>query len=191
MLDIQLLRTNLDAVATRLAKRGYVLDTASFAQLEAARKDNQTATERLQSQRNALSRQIGQAKAKGDEKLVAETMARVAEFGAKLKEEENTLGLIQAKLRDFLERIPNTPHESVPSGGGPEGNVELRRWGSPRRFDFSVKDHVDVGEDLGMLDLATATKIAGARFSLLKGALARLHDDLLRIGMFEDDGQLA
>lgn len=175
MLDIQLLRTNLDAVATRLAKRGYVLDTASFAELEAARKDNQTATEHLQSQRNALSKQIGQAKAKGDEKLVSATMARVAEFGAKLKQQENALGPIQAKLRDFLEQIPNIPHESVPAGGGPEGNVEQRRWGSPRSFDFQVKDHVDVGEGLGMLDLATATKIAGARFSLLKGALAQLH----------------
>ena len=175
MLDVQLLRSNLDSVAEHLATRGYVLDKASFTELETARRENQTATENLQSQRNALSRQIGQAKAKGDDKRVVEIMAEVAVFGDQLKQEENALGLIQARLRDFLEQIPNIPHATVPEGSGPEGNVEQRRWGAPRRFDFPVKDHVDVGEALGLLDFATATKLAGARFAVMKGAVARLH----------------
>ena len=175
MLDIQLLRTHPESVAASLAKRGYVLDTAWFAELEGARRDNQGTTEYLQSQRNALSRQIGQAKARGDEKLVAEIMAEVGEFGDKLKQAENELGVIQARLREFLEQIPNLPHASVPPGRGPEENVEQRRWGAPRSFEFAVRDHVDVGAQLGQLDFDLAARLAGARFAVMKGGVARLH----------------
>ena len=176
MLDIQLLRSDLEGITARLKRtRGYVLDTAKFRELEEQRKREQTSMEYLQSQRNAKSKEIGQAKARGNERLVKEIMQEVAEFGDRLKQMEGTVGALQEQLRQFLEVIPNLPHESVPGGQSADDNVEQRRWGTPRAFDFPVKDHVDVGEALGQLDFATATKIAGARFTLMKGPLARLH----------------
>ncbi|OGA54286.1 MAG: serine--tRNA ligase, partial [Betaproteobacteria bacterium RIFCSPLOWO2_12_FULL_63_13] len=175
MLDPQLLRADLDAVSNKLGTRGYELDTATFKKLEARRKDNQSTTEYLQSQRNAKSKEIGTAKARGDQKLVEEIMAQVQEFGGQLKQREAELGAIQARLRDFLLLVPNVPHESVPIGKSPEDNVEVRRVGEPRSFAFPVKDHVDVGAALGMLDFEAAVKISGARFALMKGPLARLH----------------
>jgi seryl-tRNA synthetase len=174
MIDVQLLRSDIDAVARRLATRGYTLDVAAFRGLEEQRKRQQTETEHLQSQRNALSKQIGHAKAKKDEKLVDALMARVAEFGDKLKGMEQENEVLQAKLREFVSLIPNIPHDSVPPGTSSEQNVELRRWGAPRKFDFAPKDHVDVGTPLG-LDFETGAKLAGARFAVLKGRLARLH----------------
>ena len=175
MLDPQLLRGDLEGVANKLRKRGYELDTATFKELEAQRKDNQSTTEYLQSQRNVKSKEIGHAKAKGDEKLVAEIMAEVQAFGGQLKEREVELSEIQRKVGDFLLLVPNIPHESVPVGKSPEDNVDMRRVGAPRSFDFTVKDHVDVGAALGMLDFEVAVKISGARFALMKGPLARLH----------------
>ncbi|MBI5429745.1 MAG: serine--tRNA ligase [Nitrosomonadales bacterium] len=175
MLDIQALRNDLDSVAKRLASRGYDLNTAELKELEAERKEVQGKKEYLQSQRNSKSKEIGQAKAKGDEKLVAEIMAEVAEFGDELKQLEVADAIVQGKLKEFLSVIPNMPHASVPEGKSEADNVEVRKVGTPTKFEFDVKDHVSIGEGLGGLDFETATKIAGARFSLLKGPLARLH----------------
>ena len=173
MLDLQALRNDLAGVATRLATRGYPLDTTRFEHLESERKTIQTRTQELQAKRNATSKQIGMGKAKGED--VSVIMAEVAGLGDELKELEAQLEHIQKDLQDFLSVIPNTPHISVPMGKSEADNVEVRRVGSPPEFDFEVKDHVSVGEDVGGLDFETATKIAGARFSLLKGPLARLH----------------
>jgi seryl-tRNA synthetase len=174
MIDIQLLRNDVDAVAKRLAPRGYALEIAGFRTLEDARKRIQTTTEQLQAQRNALSKQVGQAKAKKDEAQAAALMAQAAEIGEKLEALEGENESVQAKLREFVSLIPNIPHESVPVGTSSEQNVEVRRWGTPRKFDFAPKDHVDVGAPLG-LDFETAAKLAGARFAVMKGGVARLH----------------
>jgi seryl-tRNA synthetase len=173
MLDIQLLRTDLDRVAARIADRGIKLDVEPFRRLEQERKQIQTRTQELQAKRNALSKGIGQAKAKGGD--ASALMAEVAGLGDELKASEARLEAIQAGLSEFVLGVPNLPHDSVPAGGGPEQNREERRWGTPRQFDFPVKDHVDLGEGLGQLDFAAAAKISGARFSLMKGPLARLH----------------
>jgi seryl-tRNA synthetase len=174
MIDIQLLRTDIDGVAKRLATRGYTLDNAGFRALEDARKRIQTTTEQLQAQRNALSKQVGQAKAKKDEAQAAALMAQAAELGDKLKALEGENTATQARLYEFVSLIPNIPHESVPAGSSSEQNVEQRRWGAPRKYDFTPKDHVDVGAPLG-LDFETAAKLAGARFAVMKGGVARLH----------------
>ena len=174
MIDIQLLRSDIDAVARRLATRGYALDVAGFRVLEDARKRIQTTTEQLQAQRNALSKQVGQAKAKKDEAQATALMAQAAELGEKLKALEGENAASQARLHEFVSLIPNIPHESVPAGSSAEQNVEVRRWGTPRKFDFAAKDHVDVGAPLG-LDFETAAKLAGARFAVMKGGVARLH----------------
>ena len=175
MIDIQLLRTDIDALARRLATRGYHLDAAAFKALEDARKGIQTATEQLQSQRNALARQIGQAKAKKDEAQAAALMRQGAELADKLRQMEAENAAVQARLHEFVSQIPNIPHDSVPLGSRPEDSVELRRWGEPRTFDFQPKDHVDVGAGLGGLDFDTAAKLAGSRFVVMKGQVARLH----------------
>ncbi len=173
MLDIQLLRNDLDGVAGRLAARPFHLDRAVFESLEQERKLVQTRTQELQSARNSLAKRIGQAKGKGED--VSALMGEASGANAELQSLEAKLPQIQAKLQDFLLMIPNLPHASVPAGQSAEDNVEIRRHGAPRQFDFPVKDHVDLGEGLGMLDFATATKISGARFTLMTGALARLH----------------
>ncbi|GAB3251152.1 serine--tRNA ligase [Chitinimonas naiadis] len=172
MLDIQQLRNDLDGVAARLLTRGFALDTAAFAALEHERKALQTRTQDLQAERNAKSKAIGQAKAKGED--VAPIMASVANLGDELKACEHNLAALQEKLNDMLLRVPNLPHASVPEGKDESGNVELHRWGTPRTFDFDVKDHVDVGTPLG-LDFETGAKLSGARFTVLKGHIARLH----------------
>jgi len=173
MLDIQALRNDLAAVAARLATRGYSLDTEKFEQLEGERKTIQTRTQELQAKRNATSKQIGHAKAKGED--TSAIMAEVANLGDELKQLETRLEQIQQELNAFLSVIPNTPHASVPVGKSEEDNVEVRKVGNVPKFSFEVRDHVSIGEGLGGLDFETATKIAGARFSLLKGPLARLH----------------
>ncbi|NOT18155.1 MAG: serine--tRNA ligase [Sulfuriferula sp.] len=172
MLDIQLLRNDLDNVAARLASRGFALDTVEFARLEAERKKIQTLTQELQAKRNASSKQIGIAKSKGED--VSTIMAEIANLGDELKAAEDALSALQTPLNALLMSIPNTPHATVPVGKSEEDNVEVSRVGTPRSFDFPIKDHVELGEKLG-LDFETATKIAGARFSLLRGNLARLH----------------
>jgi seryl-tRNA synthetase len=173
MLDVQLLRNDLEGVAKRLASRGFALDTSHFQELEQERKAIQTRTQELQAKRNQASKAIGQAKARGED--ASGIMAEVANLGDDLKNAELRLDYIQNRLQELLLGIPNLPHESVPAGKSEADNVEVRRVGTPRRFDFSVRDHVDVGEGLNQLDFATAGKISGARFSLLKGELARLH----------------
>ena len=175
MLDINQLRKDLAGVVARLEARKSpqpFLDAERFTSLEAERKAIQTRTEELQARRNSLSRQIGQRKAKGEDS--APMMAEVGGLGAALEAGAERLEVIQAELQALLMALPNLPQASVPVGADEHGNVEVRRWGEPRRFDFAVKDHVDLGEPLG-LDFATATKLSGARFSFLRGPVARLH----------------
>ena len=173
MLDIQLLRNNIDEVSERLAGRGYSLDVDAFQKLEAERKTLQTRTQDLQASRNSLSKQIGMLKGKGED--ASPVMAQVATLKEELEANEARLGELLKEFDAFVVTIPNLPQASVPVGRSEADNVEVSRWGTPRSFDFPVKDHVDLGEGLGQLDFATAAKIAGARFSLLKGPLARLH----------------
>ena len=173
MLDIQALRNDLAGVAAHLGTRGYHLDTAKFEQLEGERKTIQTRTQELQAKRNSSSKLIGQAKAKGED--TSAVMAEVANLGDELKQLEAHLERIQHELNAFLSVIPNLPHESVPLGKSEADNLEVLKFGSIPKFDFEVKDHVSLGEGLGGLDFDTAAKISGARFSLLKGPLARLH----------------
>ena len=173
MLDIQLLRTDLSGAARRLAERGYTLDVTAFEALEQERKKIQTETQELQARRNQLSKQVGQAKAKGED--ASALMARVNAEADRLKALEQDLGAVQTRLNDFLLIVPNAPHSSVPPGKSSESNVEVRKVGTPRMFEFSVRDHVDIGAKLEGLDFDTATKIAGSRFTLMKGAVARLH----------------
>ncbi|OIO82429.1 MAG: serine--tRNA ligase [Gallionellaceae bacterium CG1_02_60_948] len=173
MLDIQTLRNDLAGVAARLKTRGFELDTAKFEQLEAERKTIQTRTQELQAKRNASSKLIGQAKAKGEDTTAI--MAEVGALGDELKQLEAKLPQVLADMDAFLAVIPNVPHASVPVGKSEADNAETHKFGEPKKFDFEVQDHVSLGEGLGGLDFETATKIAGARFSLLTGPLARLH----------------
>eukprot|EP01030_Chromulinospumella_sphaerica_P011943 gene11943-11737_t len=172
MIDIQLLRKDIATVAARLATRKFQLDVDTFNALEAERKAIQMRTEELQSKRNSQSKLIGMMKGKGED--TSAVMAEVAGLGDELKANEVALGVVQAKLSDFMQAIPNLPHESVPVGTDESGNVEVRKVGTPRSFDFEVKDHVDLGAPLG-LDFDTATKLTGSRFSVMKGGIARLH----------------
>jgi seryl-tRNA synthetase len=172
MLDIQQLRNDLDSVVAKLASRGFVFDGAAFAALEQERKQVQTRTQELQAKRNATSKQIGIAKSKGED--VAAIMAEVAGLGEQLKADEELLAIIQTKMQERLLDVPNLPHESVPVGESEEDNVEVRKVGTPQKFDFEVKDHTDIGTPLG-LDFDTGAKLAGARFTLMRGQIARLH----------------
>jgi len=173
MLDPALLRAHLADTAARLKTRGYELDVASIESLEADRKRLATETQELQAQRNARSKAIGQAKAKGED--VAPIMAEVAGIGDKLKANEAALADVQQKLAMIALGIPNLPHESTPVGKDETGNVEVSRWGTPRAFDFAVKDHVELGERHGWLDGEAGAKLSGARFTVLRGQLAHLH----------------
>ncbi len=173
MLDIQLLRSDLQGVARRMADRGFTLDVAEFERLEASRKTVQMQTQQLQANRNQLSKQVGQAKSRGED--ASALMAEVTAQADKLKALECELDGIQGQLNDFLTGIPNLAHASVPAGGSPEENREIRQWGTPREFGFAVKDHVDIGAGLKVLDFDVAAKIASSRFALMKGQLARLH----------------
>lgn len=173
MLDPVLLRARLDETAERLKTRGFALDTAALNALEAERKTLQTETQELQSVRNARSKAIGQAKAKGED--VAALMAEVAGLGDRLKANEQRLAEVQVKLAEIALRVPNVPDGSVPVGKDETENAEIARWGTPRAFDFAVRDHVDLGARQGWLDGDAGAKLSGARFTVLRGALARLH----------------
>ncbi|MEY4977716.1 MAG: serine--tRNA ligase [Pseudomonadota bacterium] len=175
MLDIALLRKDLDGVVARLTTRKQpqpFLDVEVFRRLEGERKTLQTRTEELQNQRNVLSRQIGQRKAKGEG--VDDIMSAVAGIKTELETSAQRLEQIQQDLQALLLAVPNLPHESVPVGADEHANVEVRRWGTPRTFDFAVRDHVDIGERLG-LDFDTGAKLAGARFTFMRGPMAQLH----------------
>jgi seryl-tRNA synthetase len=173
MLDPALLRAQLDTVAERLATRGFALDRSAIESLEARRKQVQTETQELQNLRNTRSKAIGQAKAKGED--VAALMAEVAGIGDQLKANEHALAEVQAQLAAQSLGLPNLPHESVPQGKDETENVEQHRWGTPRAFDFAVKDHVELGAHKGWLDGDAGAKLSGARFTVLRGELARLH----------------
>ncbi|EIL95278.1 serine--tRNA ligase [Rhodanobacter spathiphylli] len=174
MLDPSLLRSRLAETAARLAEtRGYTLDVTAVEALENSRKQLAMETQELQNLRNTRSKAIGQAKSKGED--VAPLMAEVAGIGDKLKANEQALAEVQAKLADIALGIPNIPHESVPIGKDEHGNVETSRWGTPRTFDFAVKDHVELGETHGWLDGDAGAKLSGARFTVLRGQLAHLH----------------
>jgi seryl-tRNA synthetase len=172
MLDIQALRNDLDSVVAQLQKRGFAFDAAKFTALEQERKTVQTRTQDLQAKRNNTSKQIGMAKAKGED--VSAIMAEVAGLGDQLKADETRLNELQKELQNMLLNVPNLPHESVPQGKSEEDNVEVRRIGTPRVFDFEIKDHADVGAPLG-LDFDTGAKLSGARFTLMRGQIAKLH----------------
>ena len=186
MLDIVQLRTQLESVAQRLASRNFVLDVTAFQSMEDERKTLQMRTQELQSKRNSLSKQIGMLKGKGED--ASAVMAEVAGLGEELKSCEERLGALQERLNDFLARIPNLPNEAVPVGKDESSNVEVRRWGTPRDFGFEVKDHADLGEPLG-LDFDMGAKLAGARFSFLKGGMARLHRAIAQLMLDTQTGE--
>jgi len=173
MLDINTLRNDLPGVAAALATRGVTLDAALFESLERERKRIQTRTQELQARRNALSKEIGVEKGAGRD--AAPMLREVAGLGDELNALEHELDRVQVNLREFLLELPNVTHASTPVGRSADDNVELRRHGAPRTFDFPFRDHTDLGEALGLLDFATAAKLSGARFTFLRGDLARLH----------------
>src|SRR5215472_5750612 len=187
MLDVNLLRRDLPKVAVGLAARGVTLDAARFEALEADRKKIQTRTQELQAKRNALSKQIGAAKAKSED--ASALLAEVAGIGEETRQLEAELDRVQAALSSFLLDLPNLAHPSVPVGRSSDDNVEVRRWGTPRSFDFPVRDHTDLGEGLGGLDFATAAKLSGARFTFLRGGLARLHRALAQFMLDVQTGE--
>ncbi|PPD48919.1 MAG: serine--tRNA ligase [Methylotenera sp.] len=172
MLDIQALRNDLDGVVSQLQARGFEFDAAKFSALEQERKTVQTNTQDLQAKRNNASKQIGFAKSKGED--VSAIMAEVAGLGEQLKAGETRLAELQAELQSMLLNVPNLPHSSVPVGKSEADNVEVRKVGTPRSFDFEIKDHTDVGTPLG-LDFDTGAKLSGARFTLMRGQIAKMH----------------
>ncbi len=187
MLDIQLLRKDAALVAERLVARGFAFDAARFDALEAERKTIQTRTQEAQSHRNSMSKQIGMMKGKGEDTTAV--MAEVAGLGDELKHLEDRLAALQTEINDFLMGVPNLPHESVAVGKDETANVEVSRWGTPRSFDFTVRDHVDIGESLNQLDFAAAVKITGSRFSVMRGGLARMHRALAQFMLDTHTGE--
>jgi seryl-tRNA synthetase len=189
MLDITLLRRDLPAVVAKLETRKKpqeFLDVAAFTALEAERKTIQTRTEELQAQRNQLSKQIGQLKARGES--ADAVMAQVASIKFELEGFAARLEQIQPEMQALLLSVPNLPHESVPVGNDETANAEVRRWGTPRDFNFVVKDHVDIGEKLG-LDFEAAVKLSGSRFAVMKGPVARLHRALAQFMLDVQSGE--
>ena len=172
MLDPKVVRSELDEVASQLARRGFELDKAAFAELESKRREVQARTQTLQSERNTRSKMIGQAKARGED--IAPLLAEVDSFGHELKNMEVELEEIQIALEEILLGVPNILDAEVPEGRDESQNVEIHRWGTPRVFDFEIKDHITLGAGLGGMDFESATKIAGARFVTLKGQISRL-----------------
>ena len=178
MLDPKLIRTEPENIAIALKKRGFDLDVETLIQLENERKNFQVKAESLQQERNASAKSIGKAKAAGED--IAPLLEKVDSLKQALTEAENNLKETQEKLNQLLAGIPNIPADDVPEGASEDDNVEIRRWGEPKKFDFNVKDHVDLGEQLGGLDFETASKLTGSRFAVMRGQLARLHRALIQ-----------
>ncbi|MBZ9537863.1 serine--tRNA ligase [Modicisalibacter tunisiensis] len=178
MLDPKLLRSDLEDVAQRLAKRGFTLDTAQFEALESQRRTLQTETEQLQNERNTRSKAIGKAKAAGED--IQPLLDEVSDLGDRLDAAKSRLAEIHAELDALLASLPNLPDESVPEGSDEADNVELHRWGTPPTFDFPVQDHVDLGARHGYLDFEMAAKLTGSRFAVMRGPIARLHRALVQ-----------
>ena len=187
MLDPKLLRSELEETARQLSRRGVTLDIQKITALESQRKALQVLTQTLQSERNSSAKAIGKAKATGED--AAPLLAAVADLGDRLKVAETQLEQVQNEFTALLLNIPNIPHASVPDGKDENANVEIRRWGEPRRMDFTPKDHVDLGADNGLLDFETAAKITGARFAVMYGPLARLHRALIQFMLDLHTGQ--
>lgn len=173
MLDPKLIRADIEKVAQQLARRGFTLDVAAISALEEERKTVQVETQNLQNEKNQNAKAIGKAKASGED--IQPLLDAVANLGDQLKAAETRLDEIQGKLSDILMGIPNILHDDVPDGKDEDDNVEIRRWGEPAQYDFEVKDHVDLGEELKLLSFDTASKIAGSRFNVMSGGIARLH----------------
>ncbi|MBB1316970.1 serine--tRNA ligase [Shewanella sp. SR43-4] len=173
MLDPKFLRNDLDVTAERLATRGFILEVDNLTKLEEKRKSLQVETEDLQASRNAISKSIGQAKARGED--TSSIMAQVGDLGVQLDAKKAELAELLQQINSIAMSIPNLPDESAPIGADENDNVEVRRWGTPRTFDFEVKDHLDLGEALGGLDFKSAVKITGSRFIIMRGQIARLN----------------
>ncbi|UZE97866.1 serine--tRNA ligase [Alkalimarinus alittae] len=173
MLDAKIVRANAEEIATKLKKKGYQLDIARFNQLEEQRRAIQTKTEELQSERNTRSKNIGKAKAAGED--IAPILAEMNAMGDELEAAKKELKAVQDEFHSLLAGIPNIPDDSVPEGASEDDNVEIRKWGEPKTFDFEVKDHIELGEQLGQLDFEAAVKLAGSRFAVMKKDIARLH----------------
>ena len=178
MLDPKLLRSDLDQTAAILARRGFNLDIEKFNELEEKRKVIQVKTQELQSERNTRSKDIGKAKAQGED--IQPLLDQVASLGDQLKDSESELRELQAELDAMLMGIPNLPDDSVPDGDDEDANVEIRRWGEPKEMDFEPKDHVDLGAHDGLMDFEAGSKLTGSRFTVMRGAMARLHRALIQ-----------
>ncbi|GMR16684.1 MAG: serine--tRNA ligase [Gammaproteobacteria bacterium] len=178
MLDPQLLRNNLEDTAALLKRRGYDLNTKQYAALEEKRKTLQVDAQSLQAERNKKSKNIGKAKASGED--IQPLLDEVSSLGAKLEEAEKALAVVQEDMNNIMMALPNVPDASVPDGKSEDDNLEIRQWGEPKQFDFKVKDHVDLGEALGQLDFETGAKIAGSRFAVMNGPVANMHRALIQ-----------
>ncbi|TBR44306.1 serine--tRNA ligase [Marinomonas agarivorans] len=175
MLDIKALRADPELIAQRLQKKGFTFDVAKFVELEEGRKSIQVTTENLQQSRNSVSKAIGAAMKSGDKEKAEQLKAETATLGDELHQAKEQLQHIQQQMDELLSGVPNIPHDSVPEGATEDDNVEVRRWGTPRQFDFEAKDHVDLGEQLQQLDFEAAVKVTGSRFAVMTQDLARLH----------------
>ena len=180
MLDPNLLRNEPDAVAEKLARRGFKLDVDKLRALEERRKVLQVQTENLQAERNSRSKSIGQAKARGED--IEPLRLEVNKLGEELDQAKAELDVLQAEIRDIALAIPNIPDDSVPVGKDENDNVEVKRWGTPREFDFEVRDHVTLGEMHAGLDFAAAVKLTGSRFVVMKGQIAHLRSGAVYAG---------
>ncbi len=178
MLDPQLLRNNLEETANLLKRRGYELDTKQYASLEDKRKTLQVDAQSLQAERNSKSKNIGKAKAAGED--IQPLLDEVSSLGGKLEEAEKALAVVQDEMHAIMMALPNIPDGSVPDGQSEDDNLEIKRWGEPKQFDFEVKDHVDLGENLGQLDFETGSKLTGSRFTVMSGPIATMHRALIQ-----------